>query len=93
MHCVSAIVKDSNSAQIQVIKIVADLFLTNILMVLRTDPFSSITRSSRWRFSVKKRVLRIFAKFLYAGDSFLIKLQASGLQLYEKRDSGTGVFL
>ena len=25
--------------------------------------------------------------------SFLIKLQASGLQLYQKRDSGTGVFL
>ena len=25
--------------------------------------------------------------------SFLMKLQASGLQLYEKRDSGTGVLL
>ena len=28
-----------------------------------------------------------------AGVTLLIKLQASGLQLYHKRDSGTGVFL
>ena len=28
-----------------------------------------------------------------ARDSFLIKLQTSGLKFYEKRDSGTGVFL
>ena len=28
-----------------------------------------------------------------AGVSFLIKLQTSGLQLYQKRDSNTGVFL
>ena len=28
-----------------------------------------------------------------AGISFLIKLQACGLQLYEKRGPGTGVFL
>ena len=36
-----------------------------------------------------------FAKFLRtcARVSFLIKLQAWGLQLYQKRDSGAGVFL
>ena len=44
----------------------------------------------------KKRVLRNFAKFTgkhMCQRLFLINLQASGLQLYQKRDSGKGVFL
>ena len=43
----------------------------------------------------KKGVLEIFTKFTgktFVGVSFLIKLQASGLNLYSKRDSNTGVF-
>ena len=46
--------------------------------------------------SVKKLFLEILQNLqenACARASFLIKLQASGLQLYEKRDSGTGVFL
>ena len=54
-------------------------------------------RNSRRRCSVRKTVLRNFAKFtgkhLCQRVSFLMKLQASGLQLYEKRNSGKGVFL
>ena len=44
----------------------------------------------------KKGVLRYFTEFTgntCARVSFLIKLQALDLQLYLKRDSGTGVFL
>ena len=51
-------------------------------------------RSSHRRCSVRKDVLRDLAKF--TGNtcaSFLIKLQAWGLQLYLKRDTGTGIFL
>ena len=47
------------------------------------------------RCSVKKVFLEISQKSqenTYARVSFLIKLQASGLQLYQKRDSGTGIF-
>ena len=50
------------------------------------------TRGVLW----KKGVLRNFAKFTgkhLCRSLFLIKLQASGLQLYQKRNSGTVVFL
>ena len=53
-------------------------------------------RSNHRRCSVKKGFLRNFVKFTgktCARVSFLLKLQASDLQLYLKRDSGTGVFL
>ena len=46
--------------------------------------------------SVKKLFLEILQNLqenACGRASFLIKLQAWGLQLYEKRDSGTGVFL
>ena len=61
------------------------------------NAFNSIrNRSSHWTCSVGEGVLRKFAKI--TGNtcvrvSFLIKLQASGLQLYLKRESGTSVFL
>ena len=48
------------------------------------------------RCSTKKGSLRNFAKFTgkhMCQSLFLIKLQASDLQLCLKRDSGTGVFL
>ena len=48
------------------------------------------------RYSVKKLFLEISQNsWENTCDrvSFLIKLQALGLQLYQKRDSGTGVFL
>ena len=53
-------------------------------------------RSNHQRCSMKKGVIRIFVKF--TGNScdrasFLIKLQALGLQFYQKRDSGPRVFL
>ena len=53
-------------------------------------------RSSRWRFSIKKGVLRNFSKFTekhLCQSVFLIKLQALGLQLYQKRGSGAVAFL
>ena len=53
-------------------------------------------RSSCPEVFCKKGVLGNFAnsqKNTGARASFLIKLQASGLQLYWKRDSSTGVFL
>ena len=50
-------------------------------------------RSSRPEVVCKKGVLRNFAKFTCARVSLLIKLQASDLQPYWKRDSGTDVFL
>ena len=53
--------------------------------------------SSHQRCSVKKGVLENFAKFTgkhQCQSLFFNKVAgASGLQLYEKRDSGTGVFL
>ena len=47
------------------------------------------------RCSVKKVLLDISqnSQKTPVRESILIKLQASGLQLYLKRDSGTGVFL
>ena len=55
-----------------------------------------IDRSSRPQVFCKKGVLRNFTKFTLkntcARVSFLVKLLA-GLQLYLKKDSGTGVFL
>ena len=48
------------------------------------------------RCSVKKMLLKISQdsqKNTCVRVSFLIELQASGLQLYQKRDPGTGVFL
>ena len=52
-------------------------------------------RSSTRRCSVRKGFLRNFAKFTgkHLFRSLLFKKFALGLQLYEKRDSGTGVFL
>ena len=55
-----------------------------------------LNRSSYQTCSIKKCVLRNFAKFTwkYLRQSlFLIKMQDLGLQLYQKRDSGTSVFL
>ena len=52
-------------------------------------------RSSHRRCSVKEMFLRILQNSqegTCARVSFLIKLQVWGLQLYWKRDSGTGVF-
>ena len=48
------------------------------------------------RCSVKKFFLKISQNSqenTCARVSILIKLQAQGLQLYQKRDSGTGIFL
>ena len=53
-------------------------------------------RSSHPKTFCEKGVLKNFAKFTekhLCQSLFLIKLQGSGLQLYWKRDSGTGVFL
>ena len=55
-----------------------------------------ISRSSRSEIFCKKDVLRNFANLqesTCARVYFLIKLQASDLKLYWKRDAGTGVFL
>ena len=57
---------------------------------------SEISRSSRPELSCKKSVLKISQNSqenTCARFSFLIKSQASALQLYLKRDSGTGVLL
>ena len=57
---------------------------------------NSKCRSSHQRCSVKKVFLEISQNSqenTCAKVSFFIKLQASGLQLYQKRDPGTGVFL
>ena len=55
-----------------------------------------ITEAVVWRWSVKKGVLKNFAKFtgkhLCQSPSFLIKSQDLGLQLFLKRDYGAGVF-
>ena len=51
-------------------------------------------RSSHQRCSIRKGVLKNFTKFTgkhLCQSLFLIKLKALGLQLYLKRDSGTGV--
>ena len=50
--------------------------------------------TSHWRCSIKKSVLKNFLKFSRncARISFLTNLHASGLQLYYKRGSRTGVF-
>ena len=52
-------------------------------------------RSSHQRYSVRKMFLKFHKthRKTSAPESLLIKLQASDLQLYQKRDSGTGVFL
>ena len=50
----------------------------------------------RIRTNTRKNFLKISQNSqekIYAGVSFSINLQGSGLQLYWKRDSGTGVFL
>ena len=54
------------------------------------------TEAVVWRCSVEKMFLEISQNSqenTCARVSFLIKLQALGLQIYLKRDSGTGVFL
>ena len=58
--------------------------------------YHKMTRSSHRRCSIKKVFLKISQnsqKNACAGFSFLIKLQIWELQLYSKRDSGTGVSL
>ena len=58
--------------------------------------FGKRNRSSHQRCSVRKGVLRNFIKFIgrhLCRVCFLIKLQVYGLQLYWKRDPGTGAFL
>ena len=55
-------------------------------------------RSSHYRCSVRKGVLRNFAKLIgkhlpMSDFYFLIKLQALVLQLYQKRGSGIGVLI
>ena len=55
-----------------------------------------VIRSSRQRCSVKKVFLEISQNSqenICARASILIKLQASGLQLYQNGDPGTGAFL
>ena len=68
-----------------------------LLMWVRKSPKKSFWfRSNHRRYSIKKGVLRNFAKFTgkhQCQSLFLIKLKASDLQLCLKRDSGTGVFL
>ena len=52
--------------------------------------------SSQRRCSVKKVFLKISQNSkenTCARVSFLLKLQTSGLQIYQRRDSGTAVFL
>ena len=61
--------------------------------LLEQKLFGTINRSSRPE--VKKLFLEISQSSqenACARVSFLIKLMASGLQLYSKRDSGKGVF-
>ena len=65
------------------------LKVETVLKVLRTK--AVVQRSS-----VKKMFLEISQNSqenICARVSFVINLQASGLQLYYKRDSGTDVFL
>ena len=61
-----------------------------------TQAASTLFRGSHRMYSVRKGVLRNFAK-LTGKDLFqrlfFIKLEARGLQLYLKRGPGTGVFL
>ena len=61
-----------------------------LLMQQKTEAFAQ-------RCSLKKVFLEISQKLNGKGTcsrvSFLIKLQASDLQIYLKRDSGTGAFL
>ena len=57
---------------------------------------SNFTRGSHRRSSIKKMFLKISQysqENTCARVSFSLKLQASGLKLYLKRDSSTGVFL
>ena len=77
-------------------------FWKTIIMFLKccgrnSQSLNAIKRkSSRPEVFCKKGVVRNFAKFTgkpCARVSFLMKSQASDLQLYWKRDFGTGVFL
>ena len=64
--------------------------------VVKTYFFGNNYRSSRPEVFCKNGVLRNFAKLAgkrLSQSLFLNKVQASGLQLYQKRESGTGVFL
>ena len=58
-------------------------------------PVNSRDRSSHLEVFCKKGVLRHFAKFLgkHLYQGLFNKVAGSGLQLYLKTDSGTGVFL
>ena len=52
-----------------------------------------ILKAVAQRFSVKQVFLEILQNSQKSRVSFLLKLNTSRLQLYLKRDSGTGVFL
>ena len=66
------------------------------LMRLKKPWRQPLLRSSHWRCSVRKDVFRNFAKFKgkhLCQSLFFNEVADWGLQLYSKRDSGTGVFL
>ena len=65
-------------------------------VVMYSCIFSVLFRTNHPRWSEKNVVLKFLQNSqenTCVGVSFLIKLQALGLQLYLKRDSGVGVFL
>ena len=67
--------------------------VTNLLTLKLV--FGTILRSSHRRCSIRKGVLRNFAKFTWkhlCQSLFFDKVARLSLQLYLKRDSGTGVF-
>ena len=76
----------SKSQSMDFVDFLEYLLMTMLSFVLKQPP----------ELLCKKGVLKNLAKFMgkqLARVSFLIKLLALGLQLYYKRDSGTGVFL
>ena len=77
-------------------KIPKILLLLTLFWRTELPDYHKMTRSSHRRCSIKKVFLKISQnsqKNACAGFSFLIKLQIWELQLYSKRDSGTGVSL
>ena len=75
-----------------------NVFLRPVTIILNHNFDKQLNqyRSSHQRCSIKKVFLEISQmsqKNICARVSFSIKLQALGLQLYLKRDSGTDVFL
>ena len=71
-------------------------FVKNIVIRINAFMSNAFSRSRRLEVFCEKGVLKSFAKFTgkhLRQSLFLIKLQTLGLQIYEKRVSGTGVFL